>query len=254
MLRGVIKRSNRTIAGPAQISPDPTAHDFKNKRRCINPFPPGLISDCHGIIANMKLIILSDTHGMHDHVNVPDGDVIIHCGDVSWHPTEIDVIGFNSWYKRLPHKRKIVIAGNHDRFMRRDLIDPSIDYLQDSSVTIEGVHFYGSPWTPVFYDWYWMKERGEAIAERWRRIPVDTDVLITHGPPHGILDRNREGEHCGCQDLLARLDSLKPSLHCFGHIHEAAGVTAHQGCIMINASIVSRDMFVNNPCQQISLN
>jgi Icc-related predicted phosphoesterase len=122
--------------------------------------------------------------------------------------------------------------------MFRDFI-----YLEDDEVTIDGVRFYGSPWTPVFFDWAFMKKRGADIAEVWKKIPQGLDVLITHGPPQGILDdaasyRGGGGEpsHAGCADLRARVRFVKPKLHFFGHIHMQQGVFEEDGIRYVNCT------------------
>jgi Icc-related predicted phosphoesterase len=109
-------------------------------------------------------------------------------------------------------------------------------YLQDEPVEIEGLKFYGSPWQPWFLDWAFNLERGESLRKVWARIPEDTDVLVTHGPPHGILDRTTRGEPVGCEDLRARVEELRTPLHLFGHIHEGYGTERRGQTLFVNAS------------------
>ena len=115
-------------------------------------------------------------------------------------------------------------------------------YLQDSSVTIDGVVFYGSPWTPTFFDWYWMKKRGPEIAERWRHIPMNTDVLLTHGPPSGLgflgsaWVKGVGPMDVGCANLRHAVDLVLPRVHGFGHIHEGFGQKEENGIMFVNAS------------------
>ncbi len=141
-----------------------------------------------------RIVCLSDTHNCTNEIDVPDGDILIHSGDATITGTVEEVKLFNDWFAGQPHKNKIFIAGNHDWLFERDnmlarsLLDRSVVYLQDSSVVIEGLKIYGSPWQPRFYDWAFNLMRGAEIAEKWRLIPNDVEVLITHGPPHGILD------------------------------------------------------------------
>ena len=179
----------------------------------------------------MELVIISDTHGRHENVRLPDGDVLIHCGDVCGRSDERSVRKFANWMDSQPHEHKISIAGNHDKFMSSKWFIAT-HYLQDSGVEIDGVYFYGSPWTPTFFDWYWMKDRGNDIAERWELIPHKTDVLITHGPAAdtGQLSRAGRGVDVGCEDLENAIMRVKPKLHCFGHIHEGYGI--HSDCLL----------------------
>ena len=120
-------------------------------------------------------------------------------------------------------------------------------YLQDSSVTIDALRFYGSPYTPRFFDWAFNQDRGPISAARWSMIPPGTDVLITHGPPLRILDRNLGGQDCGCADLLDAVQRVKPRLHVFGHIHEAAGTVRRAGTAFVNASVLDRRYQLAHP-------
>jgi len=189
----------------------------------------------------MKIVCISDTHGRHEFTAVPAGDILVHGGDITRKGDLEDVESFNSWLGTLPHKHKVVICGNHDFCFQekpkqaRDRITNAI-YLEDSGCEIAGLTFYGSPWQPWFGDWAFNLPRGEALAKVWAKIPPGVDVLITHGPPEGILDRTIRGEVVGCRDLLARVHEVKPKLHVFGHIHEAAGKVEAEYTIFVNAS------------------
>jgi Icc-related predicted phosphoesterase len=190
----------------------------------------------------MLFVAISDTHGYHDRLEVPDGDVLIHGGDLTKHGRLEDVEAFDRWLAGLPHRHKIVIAGNHDFCFQhrpreaRALLRHAI-YLEDRAVEVEGVKFYGSPWQPEFFDWAFNLPRGPALAAVWAKIPDDTQVLITHGPPLGIGDLTHRGPNVGCEDLLRRVRQVRPRLHVFGHIHEAAGRFDVDGTIFVNASI-----------------
>ena len=189
----------------------------------------------------MRFVVLSDTHSLHDQVDVPPGDVLIHAGDLTNRGSLSDVERFDAFLGQLPHQHKIVIAGNHDfcferePFAARAALTHAI-YLEDEAVTLEGVRFYGSPWQPWFYDWAFNLERGAEIRAKWDLIPEDTDVLITHGPPHGHGDLTSRGEAAGCEDLLERIRQVKPRYHFFGHIHEAYGTTSDGTTTFVNAS------------------
>lgn len=182
----------------------------------------------------MKICVISDTHSYHEHVKIPLGnDVLIHCGDFSNDIGQKDLRDFCIWLEKQPAKNKIFIAGNHDGALQLwpDLAQamikeyaPSAIYLQDSGCEIEGIKFYGSPFTPEFYNWYFMRKRGEDIKKHWDAIPSDTDVLITHGPPFGVLDVSGvDLQNCGCNDLWNAVEKIQPKVHCFGHIHHSYG-------------------------------
>lgn len=192
-----------------------------------------------------KIVCLSDTHNCDGQIAVPDGDVLIHAGDATVRGTIDEIVLFNDWFARLPHRHKIFVAGNHDWLfetnnrLARTLLDSSIYYLQDSSVEIENLKIYGSPWQPRFFGWAFNLTRGAELREKWKLIPNDTDVLITHGPPFGILDevpRRYFVENTGCEELRKRVEGVRPKLHVFGHIHCGYGTTEQFGVRFINAS------------------
>jgi len=216
----------------------------------------------------VRVVCISDTHGYYP--RVPDGDIIVHAGDLT-NVGELEQIdGFCKWFASLPHPHKVFIAGNHDLSLhiehyernwsnftsvkadsaaaRACLKTPGITYLEDEAVEIMGLKFYGSPWQPEFCDWAYNLERGEPCAAKWRAIPGDTDVLVTHGPPLGHGDRCRPGNRAGCVDLLSEIERrIKPRLHVFGHIHEGYGVTTNGQTIFVNASTCTLKYLPTNP-------
>ncbi len=207
----------------------------------------------------LKIVCISDTHNCNGQISVPDGDFLIHSGDATTTGTVDEIVLFNNWFVSLPHKYKIFVAGNHDwlfetnnRFAR-NLFDKSIIYLQDSSVEIEGLKIYGSPFQPRFFDWAFNLMRGAELAEKWKLIPDDIDILITHGPPNGILDevpRRDFIENAGCEELRKRVEQLRLKnlkLHVFGHIHCGYGTTEKFGVKFVNASTCDESYEPTNP-------
>lgn len=196
----------------------------------------------------MKIVCLSDTHNCNQQIAVPEGDILIHAGDATIQGSVPEIEAFNEWFANLPHKYKIFVAGNHDwlfeinNLYARKLLSDKIIYLQDSSVKIEGLKIYGSPWQPRFFDWAFNLMRGAELAEKWKLIPNDTDILITHGPPNGILDevpRKFFVENTGCEELMKKVEELSKNnlkLHIFGHIHCGYGQTEKFGVKFVNAS------------------
>jgi Icc-related predicted phosphoesterase len=178
----------------------------------------------------MRLVAVADTHLFHDDLVIPDGDVFIHAGDLCRSGRLDELILAARWINALPHRHKVVVAGNHDwAFARRPdaaraVFVPSVIYLEDAACTIDGVAFYGSPWQPEFGAWAFNLPRGEALRAKWAEIPEGTDVLITHGPPAGFGDRVSPRRREGCADLRDRVRALRPALHLFGHIHEDGGL------------------------------
>jgi predicted phosphohydrolase len=206
----------------------------------------------------VKLVIISDTHNRHNEITVPDGDVLIHAGDSTMMGYRKESTNFHNWFCSQPHKNKILIAGNHDfnwerayyegqkagYFPPQNLSEIGYNYLLDSGIEIQGVKFWGSPFVPEIGQWAFMYKRPTG---RWNQIPNGTDVLITHGPPQGILDRPYgDYEHVGCKDLADKVLQLKPKIHIFGHIHGDAGIKEFNGTTFINASIVGEDYKVRN--------
>lgn len=167
----------------------------------------------------MTLLHLSDTHGLHRQIeNLPLADVIVHTGDFCEQGTIEEVEDFVEWFAALPHKHKIFVAGNHDDCLHGAAIEglpDGVHYLCCSGIEIDGVNFYG---LPMFVADELNGDYEKAIS----RIPSDTDVLITHQPPYGILDFT-EGVHYGNVSLLSRVLCIKPRLHLFGHVHKANG-------------------------------
>ncbi|SNC59297.1 Predicted phosphoesterase [Marinobacter sp. es.048] len=193
----------------------------------------------------MRLVCISDTHSMHRQIpRIPDGDVLIHAGDCLGRGTLDNVEDLNDWLGMLPHQNKIVIAGNHDWVFQetpalaREALSNAF-YLEDSGISLQGVNFWGSPWTPVFMDWAFMLEGGQALFDKWKLIPDNTHVLITHGPPKGFGDEVDTGlrfQNVGCIHLLDRVDEVSPKAHIFGHIHEGYGEYLRGSTLLINAS------------------
>jgi predicted phosphodiesterase len=184
------------------------------------------------------LVALSDTHGYP--CQVPDGDVLVHAGDVTDDGSLADLARAADWLHALPHRHKVLVAGNHDACLRdcRDealrLLGP-IHYLEDAEVTLAGLRIWGSPWTPEFGGWPFMLPRGAALAAKWALIPQGLDVLVTHGPPHGILDEVW-GRAEGCEELADRVAAAAPRLHVFGHIHEGHGTRWRGRTLFANVS------------------
>ena len=145
-------------------------------------------------------------------------------------------------------RHKIVVAGNHDfcfedkrRAQAEKLFqERGIVYLCDTGVEIEGFKFWGSPVQPWFMDWAFNMEEGEPLKRHWEKIPSNTDVLITHTPPFGILDQTIKKEHVGCKELLKKVMEIKPLIHAFGHIHESYGLRKVKQVQFINASSLDR--------------
>ncbi len=189
----------------------------------------------------MRIVCLSDTHGFHEGYPVPEGDLLVHAGDLTKHGHLEEVAAFDRFLGTLPHPHKVVIAGNHDFAFEREAararnLLTNATYLEDAETVVNGVRIWGSPWQPWFYDWAFNLQRGPEIRAKWDRIPAGIDVLVTHGPPLGHGDRTVSGEDAGCVDLLDAVRRVRPRLHVFGHIHEGYGQTREGSTRCVNAS------------------
>lgn len=209
----------------------------------------------------LRFVCISDTHGRHRNVRVPDGDVFVHCGDFTSRGTHKEICDFNDWLGALPHRHKIVIAGNHDlsmdaveynvhwekKWRHVEFNDPVIShglltnctYVENRSLVLDGVKIFGSPMTPPIPGrvMAFNVARGFAAQQLWSKIPSDVDVLLTHGPPNGILDKVVTGARVGDETLLKEVMSrCRPQFHVFGHIHEAYGATRVGKTVFINCA------------------
>ena len=211
----------------------------------------------------MKIVFISDTHLQHKGITLPKGDVLVHCGDVSLRGTFTELAQFAIWFEEQRERftHRILVAGNHDfgfyqakSVVLDTIFDKDIIYLEDSEVIIDGIKFYGSPWVTKFYDWAFMK-LDEDLQPHWDNIPTDTDVLITHGPPKSILDKNRYGDECGSQTLYNKVATLpRLKIHAFGHIHEGYGIEKIHKTKFINCAILNGNYALQNKPVVVTLN
>jgi Icc-related predicted phosphoesterase len=192
----------------------------------------------------MDLVILGDTHELHHEVEVPAGDLLIFTGDFTMFSKNLSAIeSFNEWLGDLPHRWKLVVPGNHEFFLEADpdrrFLISNATVLIDEAIEINGLKVYGSPMTPL-YGGAFGKVSAVDRYRHWERIPSDVNVLITHGPPLGALDRSPgQLEPMGDPELMARVKEL-PSLllHCFGHVHGAYGTIEEDGVLFVNAALM----------------
>lgn len=189
----------------------------------------------------MTFCIVADTHRRHRELVIPESDVLIHCGDFCSfgredHQTLDDA---DAWFAEAPARHVVCIGGNHDFMLqRREFRFAHATFLEDKIVEIEGLAIYGSPWCPDLSGFaYYACE--EELIERWKRIPEGIDVLVTHTPPYGCLDRPSAGDvHLGCPHLRNELNRIRPRLHVFGHVHASHGMREDGGMRFVNAAVV----------------
>lgn len=207
----------------------------------------------------LSLTIFSDTHlrPLEPILRPYISDVGIHCGDTLNSGSKSDFLEFLIQLERVrsKFKRFVYVPGNHDIYVekqpdacRKDLESLGVDLLINQEIVIEGKRIYGSPYTPRFGRWAFMLDRGEAIRKVWDQIPEGLDVLITHGPPKGILDLTDgrytgHPENVGCEELYDRLTTMEkpPRISAFGHIHASYAMKVVGKTTYYNAAICNED-------------
>jgi len=228
----------------------------------------------------VRLVCISDIHNrFYNMPRIPPGDILIISGDLTMAGSPNELKKFHDWLIQIDGFQHIVFtAGNHDialdqhyyqtsfrvrerltvdeRIQRsesvnqlfRNLKTKNIHYLENESIELLKIKFWGSPVTPEFCDWSFARNRGQDIDQIWSQIPNDTDVVITHGPPLGIGDVNTmQRINCGCANLLWHIsERVKPKLHVFGHIHESRGLYTDGTTNFANCAICTRQYKAEN--------
>ncbi len=208
----------------------------------------------------MTITTISDTHGKHELLNLRNytADVLVHAGDFSNRGTPTESLIFLEWLNKQPFRHIILIAGNHDMFKPELFKEqlkhfPNIIYLQDSEVVIDGIKFYGSPYSNEFGNWAFM-ENDIQLGKIWDKIPDDTQVLVTHGPAYACHDSVKRAygrdPKVGSKSLHYRKLALQGTLklHVSGHIHEAYGTSEGHGWTNIcPCTLNEKYQFTNQP-------
>lgn len=197
----------------------------------------------------MKILCMGDTHGRYDRYDpavFPPCEFMLFAGDITAR-TARDVRDFDRWLGRLPVERILLTPGNHDAAFETDPPEaaPDLEHgrcLLHETASTGSLTFFGSPYQPAFMDFAFNRSRGEPLRSLWEAIPPDVDILLTHTPPSGVLDRpSRAGvDGVGCGALRERLGELDVKLHVFGHIHECYGIERRGGTTFVNAAVYSR--------------
>ena len=223
----------------------------------------------------MRFVAVSDTHMAQP--ELPDGDVLIHAGDLTFRGSLHEVREATLWLHdqkaKKNYKHVIVIAGNHDwlfqkesRLARQIMEARGLLYLEDSGLTLAGsdvllgeispgpgrITIYGSPWQPTFMNWAFNLDRGESLRAKLDMIPGGIDILVTHGPPYGIRDGAPDFDedaypsdesitvrHVGCEELFKAVGRVQPKVHVFGHVHSGHGRIEQDGTTFINACVMN---------------
>lgn len=229
----------------------------------------------------MKIVAISDLHSKWNEIKVPECDILINAGDITY-AGEVELYkGFNSWMKKQPAKHKISIAGNHDVTLdwSSDCLQPffhqrppyflfskderkqyaekminlfeDFNYLEEQETIIKGIKIFGTPWNKEFMNWGFNASEKE-LEEKYSRIPNDTQILVCHEPPYGLGDHNGT-DHCGSLSLLDRIKQVKPEIVICGHIHEGYGMYKVGSSLIINAACLDRAYNAKNKPIEINI-
>ena len=197
----------------------------------------------------MRIAMLSDTHTMFEGLTVPECDVLISAGDYSHRGEKESVIRYHRWLDKQPATLILSVQGNHEVWVQENWeesvsivqgLSDRIHFMRKSTVQYSGKKFFCSAFSPEFCNWAYSIKRGKDAEWHWKGIPADTDILVTHGPPHRTLDQVQEGlsNALGCEALRERIKTLKRlKLHVFGHIHGGYGEKLVDGVLYVNAAI-----------------
>jgi len=176
----------------------------------------------------IKIVCISDSHRQHWRMDIPDGDILLFAGDA-----ELDSFNalqdFNNWLGTLNFKHIVVIGGNHDMVLanyvmeEKEMFFSNAIYLENTSVQIEGIKIFGSPYSLRFFSWAFMKSEKQ-LEQMWELIPKNTDIVLTHSPCRNILDvTTTTDENCGSFSLRNKIKELQTKIHICGHLHSSHG-------------------------------
>ncbi|KAK6496959.1 hypothetical protein TWF481_001939 [Arthrobotrys musiformis] len=211
--------------------------------------------------STIKVVCVSDTHNDDFSSKIPDGDIFIHAGDMTDFGTLEELQKAYNWIASLPHKTKIVVAGNHDfgldsnhpNFLPETValftsdaakeaginyIDRSVqsftNYTSSSSNDSE-LRVYGNPCQPEFigkpYAFIYRPYPSDTSTKAWETAPTKEDaahIWVMHSPPLNRLDSiNQKYKYLGltgCAVQANKIAAAKPLLCVFGHYHFSRGV------------------------------
>jgi predicted phosphohydrolase len=187
--------------------------------------------------ATVRFVVLSDTHNQHDRITVPDGDVLLHLGDVADKGQLTHIRSFAPWFSQLPHGSKFIIPGNHDRVLGSpDAINLAEEYqniercklLLDETVTVHNIRIHGTSWDSSEWEDFSAWPADSTVSP-----PID--ILLTHLGPYHVRSNG------GSRALLQQVVQRRIPLHLFGHFHYGRGSETHQGTTFINCATTGND-------------
>lgn len=196
---------------------------------------------------SVRIVALSDTHNHHEELQIPECDILLHAGDITGHGSKVEVFKFLNWFDRQPAKHKFLVPGNHDAYLAEQKLQnfASVQLLYgQEAITVLNLKIFGVPGVPLPFEscrgglmWAFGAMDHE-LQSTWQ-IPPDTDILVTHCPPKGFLDKHFSGKHIGSKTLMDAVNASKVKLHVFGHIHESAGYLQADGRTFVNAAVMN---------------
>jgi Icc-related predicted phosphoesterase len=244
----------------------------------------------------ISIVMISDIHNNQKLLNLPEADILLVAGDMTDRGSYDEISLFSKFLSKVKPKFDliIVVAGNHEvtmdiefykksgkKYFQSNAVDPNkirsillenkdIVYLEDSGYEYKGINIWGSPWVNPCGNWAFCLSGKDKGKEYFEKIPENTDILVTHSPPFGILDvvpyynykvnpetnnfyRVEEKDNTGNQELLNRVKVVKPKLHVFGHIHECSGSIVEDSTLFVNASILNRNHKPKNLPKKVKL-
>ncbi len=203
----------------------------------------------------MKAVLFSDTHRLKPTYTSGPVDLAIHTGDACNSSSRKQMKFFLDWFRDIPARHHIYVAGNHDgyaaqhRVFFKELVrEARVTYLEHEALELEGWKIFGSPFIPRIASApegvNHFAKGVDALRMLWEKIPLDTQILLTHAPKKYSRDRVwPHGENVGCEELGRRalvLADLKYHVH--GHIHESFGIEyTQEKFITINAAYTQYD-------------
>jgi Icc-related predicted phosphoesterase len=210
-------------------------------------------------VPDMKLTIISDTHGQQDKLGRLSGEVLIHCGDMfnMFDQNHEEFDRMDAWLGQQDFDLILCVGGNHDFETQKrsawvDTPFRNAVYLEGSDYVYKGVRFFGAPWIPDLRGQAFFTME-EALPQKWAHIPDNADVVITHTPPAGVLDVSSRGLKLGCPHLRTAINRIQPAIHCFGHVHASSGVHKDGNTTFVNAALVNSQYQLKHPPYEVEL-
>lgn len=222
-------------------------------------------------MTKIKVCAISDTHGQFPHI--PPCDLLLLAGDIekdfsgpgnpmngyaqaNWINSE-----FRDWLHTVQATEIVLIPGNHSFAWFR--LKPMIErdqlrchVLIDAGINLFGLNIWGSPWVGGLPDWAFNLTELQ-LEHRWAQIPLGTDILMTHDAPYEIDEWRSTlpgtASHGGSKTLLQHVERVKPTLHVFGHLHEAKGEWQHGPTRLVNVAVKDNTYRLAYPVYSTSL-